>query len=262
MCVGGGGAALRGYWRKRFITVWIPYAFIECILYILIKPTIKEILLDVMLLKPQFVLGWYLNYLLLWYTTFWVIYKLPALKSERAKVAVLCTTALIYMIYFGETSPIRFEQSLAFISGVLITVFYEKWKKYCKRNSCVLLMLIAVLALMLKQSSFIRECPRGVLCFFDLVIKTCAGWAVVIIVCLRTNQRKRQKTQIEKILILMGNSSYEIYLVHGLILQVCKWENSHILTACFIIIWSIVGTMILYKIDCIVKRRLRGILQI
>lgn len=136
------GSGLKAFWRKRFIGVWIPYILIELASFSLKENlTIKSILLDFTLLRPLFRLGWYLNYLLLWYIVFWVvnkgIEKFTKSVIDKERVVLWCVIAVILAVYFNYHSYIKFEQSLSFLAGIIIAYYPETIRKMC--NSLVFL---------------------------------------------------------------------------------------------------------------------------
>ena len=111
---------LTDFWKKRLISVFLPYLIVEAVTIPLRDDFhLGEFILDITLLNPQHPLGWYMNYLLLWYVTFWIIKKLPIAKKEQLFVVA----AICYAIFFLFTNSLRFEQSIAFVGGMYLYRF-------------------------------------------------------------------------------------------------------------------------------------------
>lgn len=256
-----GKSGLEGYWRKRFIGVWLPYAVIECIMYLIKKPiSLKLIILDLTLIKPYFALGWYLNYLLLWYITFWSIYVLFGKQSENFIIRAFCIMAVVYATYFNVVSSIRFEQSLAFVGGILINRYPRKFFVICKKKWCLILFFIATTMLALKQLSWIRISSQNVLNILNLFIKTCAGCGIILTVCLISNSIVGHKA--EETFAQIGKASYELYLVHGNLLTIYEMNFGQFEATGIIVMFSIMGTVMMYYVNTMMKKSLGKILLI
>ena len=251
-----GKNGLEEYWIKRFIGVWVPYALVECLAYLIKKPiSLKLVFLDLTLIKPYFTIGWYLNYLLLWYITFWSIYKLFGKQSENFIIRVFCTVMIVYAAYFNIVSPIRFEQSLAFVGGILINKYPEKFSIICKRKWCGRLFLMATIMLTLKQLPWIRVSSQELLNILNLLIKTCAGGAIVLTICLTSSSNVNHK--VEEAFVQIGKVSYELYLVHGNFLVIYEMNFGRFLATIIVVASSIIGTEIMYYVDTIIRRNLK-----
>ena len=70
-----------GYWRKRIINVWIPYAIIELFaLPLHIEKGCVSIIKDLLLIETLHPFGWYMQYLFVWYI---VYYLFSFIKKRR-----------------------------------------------------------------------------------------------------------------------------------------------------------------------------------
>lgn len=239
---------LKEYWRKRIIAVIVPYFIVELIMLPMNHETPLSFLLDITLIKPQFRLGWYLNYLLLWYVIFWCVKQLKMPPLNETIVFVLFSVAL--GIYFNFASPLRFEQSLSFLVG-LIAARYDMRKYICKKN-CMLLLLTAVFVLGIKQTKYVRNWPSTGLNVVDLIIKSSALVAVMMFVYLFQNWNGW------KIFIPVGKVSYELYLVHGYALQFFYMSFSKGKALLLFLITSIIVTIALYYFDYFLKHFLKS----
>lgn len=76
---------LQKYWRKRFFQVFLPYWIIQLVSYFFRSDlTVKNIIFDLFLIKLIHPIGWYLNYLLLWYITFYFVHLIKNGKIRKA----------------------------------------------------------------------------------------------------------------------------------------------------------------------------------
>lgn len=121
---------LTDFWKKRLISVFLQYLIVEAVTIPLRGNfSIGSFILDITLLNPQHPLGWYMNYLLLWYVTFWIIKKIPIAKKKRLFIiATIC-----YAVFFFFTNSLRFEQSFAFVGGMYLYRFIRTEQNSVKR---------------------------------------------------------------------------------------------------------------------------------
>ena len=143
----------KNWWRKRIIGVFIPYWIVQFISYFFIKDLkIQQIIFDFILIKPLHPLGWYLNYLLLWYLTFYIVHFI---RNEKIQWSIFILVSILYALYFEIKSPIRFEQSLSFVSGCYFAKRTHN-RDGISRQGVVMLFSIATLCLGLKQIPEVR----------------------------------------------------------------------------------------------------------
>ena len=235
---------LKYYWRKRFIAVWIPYIFIELITAPLRQITIVDVIGDITLFRPQFMLGWYLNYLLLWYIVFWIVNSLNI--SEKNKWRIFGTIAIVLAIYFNFNSSIRFEQSLSFLTGILIAK--KNLKKYITKLNGIMALVAAIIILAIKQTGYIRQQSQTILNIVDLLIKNFALIGILILGYILFNSLRKQNG-ILKCLEKIGVISYELYLVHGYALGIFNLDYSTLLCIILFLSVSLGGAVILWIID-------------
>lgn len=244
---------LTDFWKKRLISVFLQYLIVEAVTIPLRgNISIGSFILDITLLNPQHPLGWYMNYLLLWYVTFWIIKKIPIAKKKRLFIiATIC-----YAVFFFFTNSLRFEQSFAFVGGMYLYRFIRTEQNSVKRFG-ILGGGIAIFMIILaaKQLSFIRQSVYSTyeLELLDLVLKTVAAW-VIIEFCVNYYRSGRKR-----IFYHIGIVSYELYLVHGYALKL--WDTAMTNTeivGLFIVITG-AGTIALYWVDKRLKKFFVGL---
>ncbi len=222
-----------GYWRKRIITVFIPYIIFEIVTYWLFTDfDLLDFVLDITCVKPIYGNGWYLQYLLGWYIVFWIVMKVPFLQKHKYSILLL-VSAFIFFLSYGLAA----EQALSFVSGVVFAEYKdnELLKKHLNFKTSVGLLLIGVLALAFKQIDFVRNSPELCVKAVQLLIKLPIGIFIVYAI-----YQIGQKVSLNG-LAYIGTLSYEMYLVHGFVLE--KVDVSMIGVMTFVVL-STIGTMV------------------
>lgn len=229
-----------------------------------------------MLIKPQFALGWYLNYLLLWYIIFWLIHKIPAFaENKKYRVIAFAVVSLALLVYFNFTSSIRFEQSFSFLIGILLANYDEElcsdrvkigkhrvMKGEVIRLSYGLIFIFTALVILaVKQLSFVREQSDTVLNIVDLGIKLFSSTGILICVLAFDVVKgwfDRLWNLIKRILTPVGKASFELYLVHGYALSVFSagWSKGLCVPAFLAI--SIAGTIVFHLFNSWLRKKLKG----
>lgn len=208
-----------------------------------------DVILDLTLLSPNFGLGWYLSYLLIWYVVFWVLHRF--VRDNKTRLIVMSVITIALMVYYGFKSGIRFEQSFAFPLGVMMANYEDKSKKFFKGGVVVALLAVGVVLLGIKQTSYVRNMPEIILNILNLVMKESVGIGLVMGVVVVSESRNwiRTKDILIKILTPIGLASYELYLVHGYALGIFNLKYSKWLLVAMFIGISVVVTALLYIID-------------
>lgn len=197
------------FWRKRVLSVLLPYALVSSLAYWPFHSwSFKGFFLDVLCLKPKYVIGWYLNYLMAWYAVFYAAMRIPCLRRRR-----LAVFSIVSVLLFFVCSEVRAEQSLSFLAGILISEKKEAWKKYADGKAGLLLIGVGTCVLGVKQASIVREAPRLAYHIVQLMIKLPCGLGLCLTV--PSLARKWDLT----VFAWIGAISYELYLVHGIVLQ-------------------------------------------
>ena len=207
-------AGLEKWWRKRFLTILLPYIIVESGLYWTVHEwDALSFLLDIALVKPLYSNGWYLNYLLLWYVIFYIVMSVPHLKEHKVIVFSIISFALF--LRFATSSPIRAEQSVSFLTGIILSDYKEREciRKVEDWKSGILLTIVGVFFLGMKQTALIRSSPQIIYSFIELLIKLPCGLGI----CFMTiSVSKHMKL---KVFGIIGAISYELYLIHGYVLE-------------------------------------------
>ncbi len=203
---------VKGFWKKRLITAYLPYFLFEACTYPLFEElSFKIVVLDLLLIDPAHPYGWYMQCLFLYYIAFYIGALLEK-KLKNGRIFAVSCMALVQFIFFRSLYK---QQVLSFLCGMLIARFAsriatKKTSRYFLYTGVALVIGIGALAL--RQLDFVRSMYW--VFYFTLGALQCfaLGWAVIFAV---NATIKWQPLCLYRALIWIGVASYEIYLFHG-----------------------------------------------
>lgn len=205
------------FWKKRIITVFLPYALTR-IIVLAVTPsdaTIVELLLDVTCIRPRYVLGWYLNYLLFCYVVF-SVYQL--IRRRFGIKAMVLLVAVVVISFFVSPTELQAEQSMSFLTGILLSEYKDSAiLTRLKSRPCGVTeaaFLVGAVAFVLKQLRILEFSYWIYL--LQMIYKF--GWAVMILTAIWTLMKRFSL----KPAALIGKYSYEIYLTHGYLFDLMR----------------------------------------
>lgn len=237
-------SGIKGFWLKRFIGVMIPYFFVEIFYYLFNRDvSLIEIIKDLTFLEPKFRLGWYLNYLLVWYIIFWMFYKLCTryrLKlNSTLIVSFWFSVSVIIGFHYVDISSIRYEQTFSFFIGVIMSYFPDKIYRFISNKKWLIWILLGILFLGIKQIHYVRELPAVMYVNIDLIIKTAISFGIMGYIVLT------DFVYTERSISLLGKYSYELYLVHGSLLLMFNYIDFGVYSVMLFIIATVICSIIL-----------------
>lgn len=211
---------LKNFWYKRLKTVFVPYIVLELIMQLTFNSiNFATFIMDITLLKPLFPLGWYLNYLMLMYISFWIIKK--AFNKDTSLIFVLLSV-VFGAVFFFTNNGIRFEQSLAFPIGLLLANVKEgRLEKFFDVRFGLCLIIVAIFFLAIKQIPIIRIDYKSMIFVLDLFVKTFFSCGILMI--FYSFYKANKVVKVFNIYKMLGKYSYELYLVHGYALCVFSY---------------------------------------
>lgn len=206
---GGGIAPYYYWWRKRFITVWIPYIILQLIIYWPFHEfEFSSFILDLILIKPLYQNGWYLQYLFMWYVIFYTVRRIGFLDRHRVIIFIA-----VSVVCFFTLREIKAEQSLSFLLGIILSE-KKDWQERLFRIKCsILLIVFGVICLAIKQLPVIRLSPQIIMNLVQLGVKLPVGFGLMILAFWMLKRIQLRG------LYLVGIMSYELYLIHGNVLE-------------------------------------------
>jgi len=203
---------LKNYWFKRVKSVFLLYFIIQTIidLYKLQNGlTLKSYILDILIFNTTHPLGWYLQYLMIWYVIFYFANKIK-IKFE-IRIGIYMFISLVMLVFFKDS--LWSEQSFSFTIGIALSS-YKAINISKSKYAPLFLFSIGLLCLSLKQIDIVRNLPYICVNVNQLLIKLpLAMWAILF------TFRSQSYISFKQFSIL-GSFSYEIYLVHGYSLKI------------------------------------------
>lgn len=210
---------LNNFFKKRVITVLIPYSFITIIWIILDSSlgkyyTVKTIITAIL----GFDLGrsidgtmWYISYILMWYIMFYFIFRIT--KSDNLKMFLMFFVSGLSIIIWkynliGSGSYQWGLHSLGLPIGVFFA-FYEI--KVLKKITIKLMWLLILTGIFMLLINDVIGMSNGVYYFINDNLVALITISLMIII--------RIKNGSVKLLHYIGKYSYELYLLEGYLMQ-------------------------------------------
>ncbi|MCR4883607.1 MAG: acyltransferase [Clostridiales bacterium] len=219
---------LKSYWRRRIVSVAIPYWLVEAIgLLITGRFTLKRYMLDFLFIEPAMGPGWFMQYIMICYVIYYVfslIYEKKQTKQETiageiALYGVFLVWLVIDSLYFASPSMpfLRARQMLCFPFGITIAKHREKIATMFDQPVLILAGGIIGLGFMavtqlraIKESPFLIQNILSLFTVFPLalaVLGLTKRWGELL-----DNRAWR----------VIGLVSFEVYLIHIFTLGLLK----------------------------------------
>ncbi len=237
---------LKKFWKNRILVLLIPF-WIANIIKVLVSPSssaIRNILEIIGFGGISFI-----TVLLVYYVIFWLVYRF--IKNPKVSDIILCSIVLLYSI-LGKAFDLPtgwLVESMGFIYGILIYYMIPILSKMKKVSHLILAGIVSILlgVLYLKY--------KEIYMIGTWLIKTMLGASLVILLVIILN-----KITIKSALLsYIGNISYEIYLLHNIIINLLI--NVNIMSALWIllvIMLSILSAMAMNYIDNKIIKRIKN----
>ncbi|WP_349399563.1 acyltransferase [Clostridium perfringens] len=234
---------LNNFISKRVKKVLIPYWIIVIIDEFINRNSISVLLKEVVLLKtPNFM--WFIQYIVTLYLLFYLINKFI---EGYLKYGIWCLIGIVIFI-FGNS--LWAEQAFIFFLGIVYS--NENVKLANVKNKFkigLMLLIIGIIALVLKQTSFIREANVYIYNLVELIIKNCSCLGIIIIY----DYLYKNMLKLNRGLNIIGTYSYELYLVHAIAFFILKNAVGVEALIKFVFI-TILGAVMLKKIVIIIEK--------
>lgn len=199
------------WWSKRILSVVVPYAIAQlCIYWPFHNFLFKECILDILCIEVKYIYGWYLPYLLFWYIIFYIVKRIKFL--EKNEMIIFCIISILLLL---STKGVQGEQSFSFAFGVFLSRNKNSKKLETKINikTAFVLLSVGIGFLIIKQIPFIRTVPYMIYNMVEMAIKLPCALGLMMVIFFSSNVLN------SKYLSWIGSISYEIYLLHGYILN-------------------------------------------
>ena len=216
---------IKFFWLKKTIKIFVPFVFVQGVYWIISYWLHENTTTFFGFFEHPLI--WYLEYLFLCYAVF---YLGLSFHNKTLKWGLYLLFTIASLLFLKE---IMAEQALSFVGGVLfyqLTVSHKRWvlriKESLQRDKTRyifsgVLFIVSITMLTLKQTSFIRSFEGTfVYAFIQLLIKYPAALACCLIAV------KIQKKI--SFLNLLGNISFELYLIHYYLIEASLVFSSNI----------------------------------
>ncbi len=232
-------SGLKHFFIKRVLRIWIPYMIIRIIMVstsILLPmssplssfriKSVKDLFLDIILIKPLNPNGWYITCVFFWYIVFYIIHRISFL--EKKSIIVYITIGLVILVFGNELWA---EQAFSFFIGVCLYKMehstVEKRRTFFFKlfgvGSSILYIIVFLFFFIAKQ--MLRNIIQ-ISCFtngLQLVYKVSLAFLILnIALWLVGNQTSKPLQWMSKGFLIIGLVSYELYLSHGYFLNMLK----------------------------------------
>lgn len=226
-----------GYWKTKIKRLFIPYIVI----------VVNVFVIDA-LIKRTFTLPyyWYVDFQLYWYLIFFLIARLPNVYARRKLVFPLLAVATFLAASIAKDG-LRAEQAIAFYVGVSISDNNKIKDIIAKSHFSYALLLFGSALLALKQIPVIRMSEETWFWFLlQLCMKT--SFALGIIGEIYKFKSLFHNPTVQ----FLGQSSYEIYLIHQRVQALVA--DGFIGAICFTII-TLLGTIMTRELSKVIANR-------
>lgn len=222
---------LIGFWKKRLLGVCLPFWVVELVgLFATGIFTIKTYLLDFCFLKAATGYGWFIGYIVVCYLIFYVVKRFVSVEKRMAVIigAFVAWFVLESIFFANPDMPfLRARQMLSFPCGVLLAKHKEKIEVALTKTKSVLILTgggtLCLLFMATTQLHIVKELPY--LLSNMMAIFTCLPMALGILAFGKAFSGFFEN----RMLLMVGEISYEIYLVHAFTLDLVRPSLTNIL---------------------------------
>lgn len=215
---------LKGFWKKRFLKICIPFWIVELFGQVLIGEfTIEKYVLTASFIKA----GWYFQYILVCYLLFYVI-KSVAVKHRLSQKLETILWLAVFAGWFALDSNcfanpdmpfLRARQMLSFPCGIVIAKNKESIESRSNKRSAATILVGGVIGLgfilvtnlpMVKALPYMASNVLSLLTVFPLAISVLIGFQII------------PRIYKNGFLIATGSLSYELFLIHTFSLRIIR----------------------------------------
>ncbi len=198
---------LHGFWKNRILVLLIPF-WIANIINVCCYNNSNTILNNILIILGIKNIS-FITILISYYIIFWTMYKL--IKNKNVADLIIC---LIVFLYSALGKILNFStgwmvESIGFIYGILIYYYSTNLKNLRKLNQFIMFaissIILVILYLKYKEIYMLGTWMLRTLLALNLIL--------LLIIILNNFEIK------SKILSYIGNISYEVYLMHGIVVH-------------------------------------------
>lgn len=244
---------LKGFLTKRMKSLLVPLIvlnIINVIAYIVLGkdlPDLNELKFQFLYMSPFLIFSWFVYAMIVLYLLFYFLFRF--LNNKYVSVLLIFEAVIFFITYSYADNVFTMYRCtvLVFPIGLLYALFEEKIKKVMmNKESCVAIFVSIVI---LNAAFFITMRKIDVMEWPDLPM----GYVIVTmnsLVYVLCSYFIEIKGLFRSVFKFLGNISYEIYLVHGIIFLDYRFGNYNICLQ-FIYVYSavIISAYFINKLD-------------
>lgn len=252
---------LKGYWKNRIVTAYLPYAAVELIgISFRIGGAYQNldvgaIIKDLLLIDPIHPFGWYMQCLFLCYAAFYLAHRIFA-QSKWWRYGVLILFSLSLYVFFRSLFK---QQCLCFLAGVLLLEILPYIKRRAlKWWSALLLLACGAGMLVIRQFSVVRAQHRAISTVpFVLQVLFLSLGAVLLldILC------RALPARLIVPFVYVGQISYELYLLHGFVFAAIFVASASYLRIALFFVISFAIAVLFYMLWRFLGAKLRTLFE-
>lgn len=243
------GFQAKQFFIKRVATVIVPYLIMRIVMLPATEDaSIVSFVLDVLCIRPKYILGWYLVYIIFWYMVFFFAQFIPE-KYKRYEIAVYLFVSV--MVFLSADSALQAQQAFSFTTGVIISKKKNKILGMMKYAGIRFLVLTGV-----GMGFFICKQALDIMIwnipYMDYVVKMGYHyiWGIDVFIIIYIFRKCFKFTMFET----LGIISYEIFLIHGYFIESGFMNSIKMLFPCVVI--NIAGAIVLHQVCGVLKNLL------
>lgn len=243
---------LRSFWKNRFASLLIPMVLVNIVCY-----GASALLKDAPELSLLLSINSYVAVLLTYCVWFWCLEMIgKRLKLSRRTIDLINISGVVItslLLYFSDTRTGWCYERIGLVWGLLLFRYFPSFMVWLGRSErlkkalfLVASLLLGVLYLKYKELYF----------WGGYLVKIALG--VALLVCLSLWSRRVNFNN--KILLFLGGISYEIYLLHAVVMEMLK-DHVNVSSGVFILITVVITIVLAYVINLIAAplvRKVRG----
>ena len=211
---------MENFLRKRLVRIFIPF-FIFIVIYVIYRETLGEVV------NVDFFLsfwrdhsniiynGWFINSIIILYVIFYVSFKMKGSKIAIFKLVFFILVYIFWKVYRSH-GDWEYVSIMAFLLGVVWMKHRNLIDKFIEKNYFVCLVSFSILMYVFHHYEAIMK-NIGITnkyVYYGIVGNLCTMIFVVYYLLL-TNKLNFSN----KYLDFLGDISFEIYMIHGLVMH-------------------------------------------
>lgn len=195
---------LDGFWKKRILRVWLPYALITLIAVSFCWKSWGDLLMQIVCIRCLY---WFVPYVIECYVVFWLLSK----SLPKFRLPIMFAIGVSTLFWMPE---LQAEQALGFATGVALSE-HKTWCRDIMRNKKQVaiismgFLLFGACVLILKQTPMMREFTgTWIYNVCQMFVKFPLAMAILVGLYLSPWLIRNP------LLAFAGVIAYELYLVH------------------------------------------------